>query len=191
VQVDDENHRPAKGIRGNAGRPRPGYATIVAAILAALAALAILLAALSATVWSDEPGPQTAIEAPSAGPPAVTPRQPPRAAPTTQPSSSRSPVRAPVPGRDPRHLTLVCWEPAGQLRADSSYSADANATSAPMTWLCATMSRLHHPKRTSLAGIHRLLNPFRHFRQAASDGHDSRQDLHLPPAPRLRLTWSG
>jgi len=37
-------------------------------------------------------------------------------------------------------VTLVCWEPDGALRAEATYPADVNATSAPMTWLCRTFS---------------------------------------------------
>jgi hypothetical protein len=142
VQVDDDNHRPAKRIRGNAGPPRPGYAALAAAILAALAALAILLAALSATVWSDEPGPQTAIEVPSAAPASSHPATASAVgcAVETAEFVAFARARAGAQAATLDSLTLVCWEPAGQLRADSSYAADVNATSAPMTWLCATMS---------------------------------------------------
>ena len=37
-------------------------------------------------------------------------------------------------------VSTVCWEPTGELRVGAAYAADVNPASAPMTWLCATLS---------------------------------------------------
>ena len=50
-------------------------------------------------------------------------------------------------------VTLVCWEPTGQLRAETSLAADINATSASMTWLCATLSAFITDTRRAWRGF--------------------------------------
>jgi hypothetical protein len=37
-------------------------------------------------------------------------------------------------------VSTVCWESTGELRVEAAYTADVNPTSAPMTWLCTTLS---------------------------------------------------
>ena len=49
----------------------------------------------------------------------------------------------PRPGMSPtvlNRVTSVCWEASGRLRADATFVADVNATSAPIAALCKALS---------------------------------------------------
>ena len=110
------------------------------AIGVAFTVLLVLLGALSVSVllglWSDEPPaspPQGAENRLSAS----------AAPPCTQEimafkgfARSRSDVQTAVLDA----VTLVCWQPSGELRVEARYPADINASSASMRWLCATLA---------------------------------------------------
>ena len=122
----------------NTGQTRTGCL----AIGVAFAVLLVLLGALAASellgLWSDEPeagaGPGTSAGATSAASPAAA---------CTDDTAAFRGFAGPRAGTQAAvldSLTLVCWQPSGELRVEARYPADVNATSASMRWLCATLS---------------------------------------------------
>jgi hypothetical protein len=112
------------------------------AIGVAFVALLVLLGAVSVSVllglWSDEP--ELGASAPPTGGPSPTGPAPTGCADDTAAFRAFADPDVRANARVLDSVTLVCWQPSGELRVEARYPADVNAESASMTWLCGTLS---------------------------------------------------
>ena len=134
---------PARRIAGAlAGRIKPGCVGIAVVFVLLLVLLGALSVNALLEVWSHEPGPtaQASQNAASDRADGSTGASPTGCDDDTAGFFAFARPRAGTQAAVLGAVTLVCWEPTGQLRAEASFTADINATSAPMTWLCATLS---------------------------------------------------
>ena len=120
-----------------AGRPSRGCLAIAAVFVLLLVMLGALAFDELLAVFSpeDEAGAQTESSTPAAGTPS--------AGGCLDDTGAFRTFAGSRPDAQPAvldHVTLVCWQPTGELRAEATYAADINATSAGMTWLCRTLS---------------------------------------------------
>ncbi len=125
-----------------AGRIKPGCLVIAAVFVLLLVLLGALAVSSLLEVWSHEPGPtaQTSQNAASDRADGSAAASPTGCDDDTAGFDAFARPRAGTQTAVLDVVTLVCWEPTGQLRAEARLAADINATSAPMTWLCATLS---------------------------------------------------
>jgi hypothetical protein len=125
-----------------AGRIKPGCLVIAVAFVVLLVLLGALSVSALLEAWSHEPGPaaQTGLNAASDRADGSAGASPTGCDDDTAGFDAFARPRAGTPMAVLDTVTLVCWEPTGQLRAEARFAADINATSAPMTWLCATLS---------------------------------------------------
>lgn len=125
--------------RPDAGRVNTGCAVIIAVVFVLfLVLLGVLSVGSLLGVWeAPPPSDQGTSAGRTSAPPATSPSG---CEDETAGFRDFARPRAGTQGAVLYRVTLVCWEPAGTLRAETSYSADINITSVPMTWLCATIS---------------------------------------------------
>ena len=126
----------------DAGRGNRGCLLIGAAFVLLLVILGALGLSALLGLWSDEPPPVAEQTAPNPDPTSAPPGPSTAAACRDDAAAFRAYARPKLGSQVAllERVTAVCWEPAGRLRVEIEYAADVNATSAPMTSLCTTLS---------------------------------------------------
>lgn len=122
------------------GRPSGGCLAIAAVFVLLLVLLGAVAIGELLSVFSteDEPAAQSETSAPGTGtPPATTAGG---CLDDIAAFRTYAGARADAQPAVLDHVTLVCWQPAGELRAEATYAGDINATSAGMVWLCRALS---------------------------------------------------